>query len=93
MHPIQYSYTEDEQEVVMTLLPLSSHMFAEAAFHASLLTDAHPSNDALSDALEEGLHRLALMHAMQHQGNSQQALMDYLMGHVPLSNEWLNHTN
>ena len=93
MNPIQYSYTEGDEEVVMTLLPLSSHLFAQASYYALTLEEALPSNDMLSNALEEGLHQIALMHAMQQQGGSHQALMEYLTGHVPLSNEWLNHTN
>ena len=93
MNPIEYSYIHNEQEVVMTLMPLSSQMFAQAAFQVLRQEEALPSNDALNSALEEGLHQIALMHALKHQSQDPQALIEYLTGQVPLSNEWLNHTN
>ncbi|MDH4379598.1 MAG: hypothetical protein QE263_06815 [Vampirovibrionales bacterium] len=93
MNPMEYSYTHNDQHVVGTLLPLSSQLVSQVALRTLQHEGTLPTNDALSHALEEGLHQIALMHAMQQQSGSHQALMEYLTGHVPLTNEWLNHTN
>ena len=93
MNPIQYSYTQDDQEKVMTLLPLPSHLLMQVALQTFMLEDAVPTADMLNNALEEGLHRLALMHHVMQPKPTSQALMEHLTGHIPLSNAWLNHTN
>jgi len=93
MNPIVYTYICNNEEISVTLMPVSRQLFSQVAHRTAEQEGVCPSNDALSQALEETLHRIALMHAMQQQGSSHQALMEYLTGHVPLSNEWLNHTN